>query len=915
MFDLSTNFSLGAHMRKISFVLVILSLIGGTVLSAQSPRSKRKGVPAAPSPVAPPPPIVAPALDAVLFKELKARSIGPAIMGGRVSDIAYDPQDPYTFYIALGTGGLMKTSDNGGTFQGVFEKESVASMGAVAVAPSDPKIVWIGTGEANDRNSSSWGDGVYRSTDGGGTWSSVGLRESKSIARIVVHPTDPDTAWVAAVGDLWQPSAERGLYKTSDGGKTWKALLQAAAPYADKVGCGDVAVDPSDPNTMYAVLYARCRTPWSFVYGPSYTDGKDLGGLFKTTDGGATWKKLDKGLPPETGRIGLDIYRKDPKTVYAVIQSDAGGVSSIDEVRSKRGGVFRSDDKGETWIRTSPLNPRPFYFSQIRVDPGNDQRVYVLAFALHVSEDGGKSFREDQFGKVHPDCHALAIDPRSPKRLLLGTDGGAYQSFNAGQGWEHLNRMAAGEFYRIAVDTSTPYRIAGGLQDNLSWVGPSMTPTKEGILNSDWINIGGGDGFYCVFDPEDPNIVYTESQSAGVRRMNLKSGEIKNLRPEPAEGQPAFRFHWNSPLIGSRHAKRTLYLAGNRVFKLTERGEHWKTISPDLSTQDPNKTTTVGSGAETYGVVYTLAESPLKAGQLWAGTDDGKVWLTENDGETWTDLTPNLPAEVKGRWINRLEAGYHDPRVAYMAVDTHVAGNYAPLAYRTSDAGHTWKSIAANLPSHGPVKVVREDPKNPQLLYAGTEFGLFVSVSGGENWTKFGDLPTVTVDDLVIHPREMDLVIATHGRSLYVMDDLRPLQELTPDVQKKDAHLFTIRPSFAYYPLPGFAEWNGHAVFRGVNPPLGALIHVWVKTYTGDSISISIRNAAGQPVAKLTAPGFPGINRAVWELKPTKDLLTEYGGEGQKFVKPGEYTVTMTYGKIKETQKLKVDVADGIETR
>ncbi len=404
--------------------------------------------------------------------------------------------------------------------------------------PRTPKTVWVGTGEANDRNSSGWGDGVYLSQDGGDTWTNVGLKSSRAIARIVVHPTDPKTAWVAALGNLWAPGGERGLYVTHDAGKTWSVALQAPAPYGDRVGCGDVVLDPTDPKTIYAVLYARQRQPWSFVSGPEATDGKDLGGIFKSTDGGSTWRKLDKGLPVATQRIGLTVSRKNPKVVYTIVQSSDGGTPGLFDVTSKRGGVFRSDDGGETWTRRSSLNPRPFYFSQIRVDPEDTERVYVLGFALHVSEDGGKSFREDRFEKIHPDNHALAIDPRRPERLLLGNDGGLYQSFDAGKSWAHLNRFAAGEFYRISLDNSVPYRICGGLQDNLNWVGPSQTHSKDGIVNNDWINIAGGDGFSCVFDPQDSNIVYAESQSGEVHRFDLRSGAVKGLRPEPPEGQP-----------------------------------------------------------------------------------------------------------------------------------------------------------------------------------------------------------------------------------------------------------------------------------------------------------------------------------------------------------------------------------------
>ena len=892
-------------MKKSGLALALIAS-SAAVAAAEKPKRAAAG---------PPPPPVGLRLDKARLAGLKARSIGPAVMSGRVSEIALDPQDPFTFYVALGTGGLFKTSNDGSTFTSLFDEEAVASVGAVAVAPSDPKVVWVGSGEGNDRNSSSWGNGVYRSTDGGESWTNVGLPQSRFIARVVVHPTDPATAWVAVAGDVWNATRERGLYKTTDAGKTWSKVLAAPAPYDDRVGAGDVAIDPGNPSVLYAALYARRRTPWSFTYGPGYTDGKDLGGIFKSTDGGATWKKLEKGLPGASGRIGLSVFRKDPRIVYAIVQSDAGGQSGIDQVRSRAGGVFRSEDGGETWTRTSPLNPRPFYFSQIRVDPEDDQRVWVLGYALHVSHDGGRSFHEDRFGKVHPDCHALAIDTHHPRRMVLGTDGGPYLSRDAGKTWEHLNRFAAGEFYRINVDMGTPYRICGGLQDNVNWVGPSRTYSKEGILNSDWTNIGGGDGFYCVFDPDDADLVYSEAQAGTVFRFDLASGQVKELRPEPAEGQAAYRFHWNAPLIGSRHEKGALYLGGNRVFKLTRNGEHFQAISPDLSAQDPAKTTAVGSGAETYAIVYALAESPLQAGLLWAGTDDGKVWVTENGGGQWTDLSASLPAAARGQWIMRIEPSHHDARSAYLAVDAHRSGDYSPLLYRTADLGRTWASVAGDLPAGGPVKVVREDLKRPDLLFAGTEFGLFASFDRGARWTPLGGLPTVAVDDILIHPRDRDLIAATHGRSLYVIDDIGSLEDLTPEVAARDAHLFAPAPALARPALPGFADWNGGAVYRGENPPAGAAFTYWVREATGEPVKITVADAREQPVAKLEGPGVPGLGRVTWDLKPTKDVLTEYGGEGALFVRPGTYTVTLSYGKAKSEQKVEVKVAPGVETR
>jgi photosystem II stability/assembly factor-like uncharacterized protein len=897
-------------MRLRLFVPAAVCFALAFPLAAQQPKTRKKEAKPAAA-------LAAPALDSLIVPTAsRARSIGPAMMGGRVAAIALDSRNPWTYYVGLGTGGIMKTTDNGYAFKAVFEHEAVAAVGAIALAPSDTAVIWVGTGEANDRNSSSWGNGVYRSTDAGKTWTNVGLNASKTIARIVVHPTDSKTAWVAATGDLWIPGGERGCYKTTDAGATWKLVLGAPSPFGNRVGCGDIALDPANPEVLYAALYARRRYPWKFVSGADVTDGKDLGGIWKTTDGGSTWKKLTEGLPTRTQRIGLAIWAKDPKVVYAVVQSDAEGTSGIDDVESKAGGVFRSDDAGEHWTRMSKLNPRPFYFSQIRVDPSNDKRVYVLGFALHVSDDGGKTWREDRFKNVHPDNHDLVIDPRWPKRLLLGTDGGLYQSVTGGEGWEFQNRFAGGEFYRINVDQSTPYRICGGLQDNTNWVGPSATWSKDGIQNEDWIQIGGGDGSFCVFDATDSNLVYAESQQGFIFRFDLRTGQAKLLKPEPTEGSPTFRYHWSSPLIQSRHDPKVLYYGADRVFRLTNRGEAWQPISNDLSSGDLTKMTALGSGAETYGVVYTLAESPAKAGLLWAGTDDGKLWKTENDGAAWIDLTASLPAAAKGLWISRVEPSAHRPLVAYVAIDGHRTGNYKPLLYRTVDGGKSWQSIVANLPDGGPVKVVREDPQNPQLLFAGTEFGLWASLDQGGRWYKVGKLPTVAVDDILIHSRDRDLLAATHGRSIYVLDDLRPLEELTPEVQQKDVHLFSIRPVTGRHLLPGWGEWAGSAVFRGQNPPEGALISWYLRRYTGDSVKVAITNAGGQPAANFAQLGAMGIGRLAWNLRPTKDLLTEYGGQGpERFVPPGEYTVTLTFGNAKEKQKLRVLIAPGVETR
>src|SRR5437016_559764 len=901
---------------------------------APSPESSSPSLTSAASP---PASATVPQLTDVLFKNFKARSIGPAVMGGRVSDIAIDPRNPFVFYVGLAHGGVFKTGDNGVSFDPIFDKQPVLSIGAVALARSNSDVIWVGTGEANDRNSSGWGNGVYRSTDGGENWQNVGLKESRAIGRIIVHPSKPEVAYVAAGGHLWAGGGERGLFKTTEGGKTWKVVLQAPAPHNTRTGSCDVAFDPANPETLYAALYARRRTPWSFASGPDVTGGVDVGGIFKSTNGGASWAKLTNGLPAQTGRIGLATGASNPRVVMAVVQSYEGGSGQITDLRSKSGGVFRSENGGESWTRVSAIDPRPFYFSQIRIDPANDQRVYLLQFALMVSDDGGRNFREDLSEKVHPDCHAFAIQPgtapppkppkpedkgKPPKppvcqRVLLGTDGGVYQSFAAGKGWEHLNRIPAGEFYRLTLDDTKPYfRIAGGLQDNENWVGPSGVQSKEGIRNSDWIALAGGDGFYVVFDTSDRDLFYADSQQGEVHRLNLRNGELRRLRPEPLEGQPRYRFHWNSPLIGSVHKPGVIYLAGNHVFRLTDHAEKYAVISPDLTRNDPVRTTAAGSGAENYGVVYSLAESPKRAGLLWAGTDDGRLWVTENDGGKWTELTNNLPEPGRGQWVTRIEPSHVDANVAYVSTSAYPVGDDRPMILRTADLGKTWQPVTGDLPANAPVEVVREGLVNARLLYAGTHFGLFASFDQGTHWIRIGDVPAVRVDDVQIHPRTSDLVIGTHGRSIAILDDTVPFREFTSEIAAKLAHLFSVRSATGAYLQPGFVDANGKGVYRGANPPEGALFTVWAKEFTGDEIKIAVTKSTGQPVANLKAPGVPGFTRLNWDLRPTKDVSVEYGGDDPKRLLPaGDYTAELSFGTLKMKQNFHVDIAEGITPR
>ncbi len=868
------------------------------------------------------------------LKALTWRSVGPANMGGRVADIAIAPGNAKTFYVGFATGGLFKTVNNGTTFTPVFDDQATASIGSVVVVDAPPdwpgwadledegedaeekdpaergkaRIVWVGTGEGNGRNSSSWGNGVYRSTDGGGTFTHLGLADSHDIPRLAVDPRNPDVCYVAALGHLWGANEERGVYKTADGGKTWARVL-----YIDEnTGACDVLIDPANPDTVYAAMYMRRRTAHSFQ------SGGPNGGIYRSDDGGANFEKLTNGLPPQTGRIGLDIYQKDPRILYAVVESDHGGSGpTAFSDKSKSGGVFRTDDRGETWTRVNELAPRAFYFSRIRIDPANDQRIYLLGWGLSISDDGGKHFRAGGARKPHVDMHAFVIDPADTDHLLLGSDGGIYISYDRAESWDFLNHLAVGQFYNVAVDLSDPYRIGGGLQDNGTWIGPSATLRESGrdalgeegtaITNEEWMFINNGDGFHVAFHPEDPNIVFCESQGGELVRVHLDSGVRKRLKPAAKEGEPRLRYNWNSPFFISPHDPDVLYLGGNCVFKFTDRGDRWERISGDLSTRDLEKIITVGSDAETHGTVVSLAESPLRKGMLWAGTDDGLIHRTTDDGKNWSNVTPLL---VAGRYISKIEPSHHDADTAYAAVDGHRSDRMFPLVMMTTDGGENWESITGDLPGTSPVKVVREDVNNPNVLYAGTEQAAYVSLDRGAHWVKLNgkSLPTVAVDDLAIQPREMDLVAGTHGRSIYVLDDISPLSQLTPEVLNADLHLFDIADGKPKLFLPYGGLW-GDRMFMAANPPMGAAITYWLRDYTGEDVSVTITDANGYTARKLNGTNRAGLNRVVWDLqyeKYDKHRSTDSFLRQTQFVPPGEYTALVMIGKKKESKKFRV---------
>jgi photosystem II stability/assembly factor-like uncharacterized protein len=893
--------------------------------------------------------VVARGFGADDLKGVPWRSVGPANMGGRVSAIALVPGSRTKFYVGYGTGGLWKTENLGVTFAPVFDSQPNLSIGAVEVAdapadwpgwklePADTaatpkaaaprgskkkpqartgrdarvergkgKIVWVGTGEGNGRNSSSWGNGVYRSTDAGATWKHLGLDATHDIPRLAVDPRDPDVCYVAALGHLWGANPERGIYKTTDGGATWQHVLRVD----DATGACDVVLDPQKPSTVYAALYARRRTPWSFS-GTSTT-----GGVFRSDDAGRTWRKLTSGLPVRTGRIGLAVHPADAKLVYAVVESDdAGAGRDPFEDRSGAGGLFKSSDRGETWTRTSPWNFRPFYFARIALDPEDLQRVYLPGWDLAISDDGGSNFRRSGSPAVHVDMHAIVVNPVDPKQVLIGNDGGLYISHDRAVTWDYRNNVAAGQFYRVAVDDSDPYRVGGGLQDNGTWIGPSQTSfetmddDKDGFLNEDWRLVYFGDGFGLAFDPTDRHVVYATSQGGYLGRVRLDDNGGRFLRASPREGQERLRYNWNAPFLVSRHDPTVLYHGANRVVRYTERGNRWTLVSPDLTLADAAKTATVGSDAETYGTITTLAESPLRKGLLWAGTDDGRVQVTENDGKAWRDVTP---AQVGGLYVARIAASNHDFRTAYVAVDGHRSDVFRPLVLATDDLGQTWREITGDLPATDPVKCVTEDLGAPQVLYCGTERGCYATLDRGISWVRLNgkSLPPVAVDDLVQHPRTRDLVAGTHGRSIWILDGAGFFAALTP--ARRAQALAVFAPPTAAQPRlrAGRAYGAGQGIFRAKNPPAGAAIDFWVRDAAGESATITVADSTGWVVRELSAVCRRGVNRVVWDLAADRKHLFQSVDEDQlgvkQFVAPGSYKVKVKVGDDNSETTLRV---------
>ena len=823
-----------------------------------------------------------------LLDNFRPREVGPAFMGGRTVDFAVYEEDPAIFYAATASGGLLKTLNGGNSWENVFDRQSTVSIGDVAINPTDPNMIWVGTGEANNRQSSSWGDGIYKSTDGGRTWQHMGLRESHHIGRIIVNPQDTDIVYAAALGHLWGANPERGVFMTIDGGQNWQHVLGLN----EDTGAVDLAMDPANPKVLYAAAYQRRRSAWGF------NGGGPHGGIYKSVDGGRSWRKLSDGLPEgPVGRIGLDISRSNSNVVYATVEHEEGG-------------IFRSEDKGETWTRMNSLNPRPMYYSQIRIDPNDEKRIYVLGGELSVSDDAGRTFFEGD-PEVHSDHHALWINPRNSRHLIDGNDGGIWVSRDRSQSWEHLNNYAMGQFYHITVDMQQPYHIYGGMQDNATWGGPSMVRDRQGIANEHWNQMLSCDGMYVAVDPSDGRTIYTNCQNGRIVRHDQETGERKAIQPQPVSSEDTLRWNWTTPIIVSPHDPTTLFTGANRLFKSTDRGHSWMAISEDLTGQtDRDELTLMGirgedialsrnDGMSSFGNITALAESPRRAGLIYVGTDDGRVHVTRDGGEAWTELTGRIPGVPEMIYVSRLRPSVFDEGTVYASFDGHRSDDFRPYVFVSTDHGASWRSIASNLPT-GSVYVIEEDPKNPDLLYVGTEFGLFASIDQGSSWTRWKNLPTVAVYDLVVHPRDNDLVLGTHGRSIIVYDDISPIQQLDEAVLASSSHLFDMRPGTQF--IPNENGWFlGGRSYRAENPELGTNVSYYLREPVGDDIEITIRDAAGMVVRELTGPKDAGIHRVVWDLRaepsgpPATGLagalnLTDLG----PFVVPGEYSVQLS---------------------
>lgn len=876
----------------------------------------------------------APGIKSGTASSLKFRSIGPALMSGRILDIAVDPVRRSTWYIAT-VGGVWKTSNAGVTWQSIFDKQGSYSIGCVTIDPTDRFTIWVGTGENNSQRSVGYGDGVYKSTDGGASFTKVGLPESEHIGKIIVHPEDGNTVFVAAQGPLWRTGGERGLYKTTDGGKTWSRILHIS----DDTGVNEVLFDPTNPNIMYASAYQRRRHTWTLI------NGGPESGLYKSTDGGQTWAKINRGLPGgDKGRIGMAISPHNPEIVYAIV-----------EAVGKAGGFYRSVNRGESWQRVSDyVSGSPQYYQELVACPHKFDRIYAMDTYMMVSEDGGKSFSRLGEADKHVDNHALIIDPADADHLLIGCDGGVYESWDRGKTYDFKANLPITQFYKVAVSNEKPfYYVYGGTQDNATQGGPSQTANVHGIRNSDWFITVFGDGFDPAVDPEDPDTVYSQWQYGGLVRYDRKTGVRVDIKPQPAEGGPVLRWNWDSALMISPHDHKRVYYGSQILFRSDERGDSWKPVSDDLSRNlDRNKLKVMGRvwGVDTvaknestslYGTIVSVSESPKVEGLLYVGTDDGMLQVSEDGGKNWRGVSKFGTLKIpEYGYINDIEADLYDADTVYVAINNHKRGDFKPYIVKSDDRGKSWTEITGDLPERGSVYTLKQDHVNPNLLFCGTEFGCFYTINGGQKWVKLASgLPTVCVRDIEIQRDENDLVLATFGRGFYILDDYSLLRELPAD-GLKDNQIFPIRPGKMFAQSAPFAvgrrAFQGANFYSGDNPEYGVAIHYYLSESLKTKKSVrqekdrsnagkgadtpypswdelkaedrevsprvwlTIRDPQGNVVRRLKGSTSKGMHRAVWNY-------THAGFDrGAPVAVPGEYTVDimqMVDGEVKELVK------------
>ncbi len=797
-----------------------------------------------------------------ILSKIHYRELGPTRQGGRVVAFAVSQQDPYVYFVGAGPGGLWKTVNNGTTFESVFDQKNTSTIGDVAVAPSDHNIVWVGTGEANLRNSTYYGDGVYKSTDGGKTWKHMGLRESHHIGKVIIHPTDPDVVYVSAQGHYYTDNPERGVYKTTDGGKTWTKSLEVVVD-GIYVGATDMVMDPCNPETLYVSTYQRIWKPWGF-------SGSGPGsGIHKTRDGGQTWQKLTNGLPKGLlGKIGLTIYTQNPDILYTIIEDENSPEMSYEErweeIQSGKEPskqivgniVYRTDNAGESWKQVSEGNvgERMNYYARIFVDPNEKNTVYVMGAQVDKSTDGGRTW--SRAFEYAGDNHVFWIDPKDSKHMLLGYDYGFAISYDSGKNWLHIDNVSMAQLYAIDVDMDYPYNVYGGMQDFGSWKGPSTKKGRFPIRFEDWEHILGGDGFYNQVDSKNSRWLYTESQFGGLSRNDQKTGQRKGIR---YRGNRDIRFNWNAPVLISPHNPNVIYHGANMLLKSPFRGETWEEVSPDLTKNEASKFD--GREVRFYGTITTIDESPIEQGVIWVGTDDGNVQLTRDGGKTWTLLNDNIPNNPE-YWVTRIIASHHDPGTAYLTFTGRHRTDFRPYVYQTSDFGNTWVSIANNLLDEG-INVIKEDRKNPNLLFIGTDRTVYATMDRGKTWNEMkNNLPTIPVNDLVIHPRENDLVVGTFGRGFYIAD-ISVLQELSQNVLAKDAHLFEIEPKVQWV-MPSQKTVSAQN-FEGENEPYGVVVNYYIKDRQAEGVKISVYDGSIL-MNELVGPGEAGLNSVEWGM-------------------------------------------------